>query len=127
MKKEELKKIASVSGGIKEIVNNIAGKVDFTIEGKRFFIPYTNSSCFSDWAVLIEVKYRTTTYSAWFRKLGDSWYLDYIWNGGSGKKLRRDAKYNILLNLKKKAGLLSESVEEIKELVSNNLSIINNQ
>ncbi len=111
MKKSELKKIAQTHGGFKYINNNISGDMEYiktdTVMGfKRVFVPNTYSSLFSDWMFCIEVKYKGITLNAWFKRFRDGTYhLDHIWNGGLGKKVRRDARWNITKQMKEKAGI----------------------
>lgn len=120
MKKEELKKLAKTHGGFKYIENDISGEIQYIDDGiyeegvlkgigkiKRIFFPYTRSSLFSDWMFCIEVTYKRRNYNVWFKIFQNEYYLHHIWNGRTGKKARRDARWNIEEQMKITAGLNS--------------------
>lgn len=74
-------------------------------------VPVTSSWRYSEWWICVPVRHRGIEVYMWFRAM--FWKnntllqfsLDHIWNGGSGKKLRRDARWNICEKLEKKARL----------------------
>jgi hypothetical protein len=87
------------------------GNWDF-IKFRKFntiLVPVTRSWLHSEWWVCVPIRYRGIEVFMWFRAMFWSnntqlyFSLDHIWNGGTGKKLRRDAQYNIADKLQKKA------------------------
>ena len=117
MKKSEFKRLAKITG-IKYIENYIVGKKEWvpytrpdgttTLISK--FVPFTDSYTWSNWMVCLPVKYRGISMNAWFRIFYPSkgetdfyYMLDHVWDGGRGKKLRRDASGNLIWNLRQKA------------------------
>ena len=60
-------------------------------------VPITRSHVFSEWWVCVPIHYRGIEVYMWFLIMRMSsgnlkYALDHIWNGGSGKKMRRDAQ-----------------------------------
>ena len=86
---------------VKYINNDILGYNDFKLDEngncKKTFIPYTDKSIYSNWQIGVEIEHKRMYYMIWFKFHSDRKhiYVDHIWNGGSGKKLRRDAVSNI--------------------------------
>jgi hypothetical protein len=104
-------KIAQLTG-IKEIVNDISTlsswqeytRPDGSGSYRQIFTPITSSYHSSNWMICLPVRYKGTTLYAWFRvwMFDDHkfiYLLDHVWDGGRGKKLRRDAKWNIEYDL----------------------------
>lgn len=117
MRTSEFKKLAKITG-VKYIKNQISGhhewvtytKPDGTKSLMRKFTPFTDRYGWSNWMVCLPVKYRGISMNAWFNIYHPSkgetecfYFLDHIWDGGRGKKLRRDASWNIVWNLRLKA------------------------
>jgi len=124
MTKEEFKKLAAVSGGIKFIENNISGNFEYfenphyeeqTKKGRfaskyiRKFVPYTKTWAASSWRIGLEWKGSDGCICyAWFacyrrREGGLQILMDHIWKPGPGKKMRRDARWNLEAKMEKKA------------------------
>lgn len=121
----ELRKFASAWGGIHDIVNNIKKEAVHElvpapewvkkITGKdewyeTYYVPRTDSYLWSNWKVCVKVMYRGVEMYMWFRPFKHSdnsydWIAEYTWNGGPGKKLRRDAHRNLYWRTMEKVGL----------------------
>jgi hypothetical protein len=112
MNKHQLRKLAKTASGgrIKWIENNIGGSRQLNLETNKFeWVPFTDSSIWSKWMVGIEHKYQGCCVYMWFRiynqgNEGLYFILEHIWKPGPGKKMRKDAEWNLFYKLMKKAG-----------------------
>lgn len=123
MTKDEFKRLAAVSGGIKFLENDISGsfvhelnpdyeeqKAKYRYASKyiRKFVPYTKTCHASTWKIGLEWKGSDGCICyAWFTcydfKGKFTILLNHIWKPGPGKKMRRDAKWNLERKMEKKA------------------------
>lgn len=110
MTKQEFKQfVKHTSGGIRWIENHISGHEEYDIPSGRFiFKPFTDSKVWSRWMVGVEHKYNGSIVYMWFRIFNHttlSIHGDHVWNPGPGKKLRKDAAWNLEYKIGKKAGI----------------------
>lgn len=113
MTKQEFKQfIKQTSGGIRWIENHILVYKHYNYKTNKIeWIPMTDSSVSSNWMVGIEHKYQGCIVYMWFRIYNHdkmSFHLNYIWKPGIGKKMRRDAAWNLEYSLSQKAGIYEQ-------------------
>lgn len=110
MDKQQFKQFVKyTSGGIRWIENNIYGRKEYDYETDRMvFVPYTDSKIWSKWMVGVEHRYNGCIVYMWFRIFNHekmTFHLNHVWHPGSGKKMRRDAAWNLEYKIGQKAGI----------------------
>jgi len=124
--KEQIRKIAKAHGGIKYIENVLPYDVSYEeagiypkgniLEGrtiyKKILTPHTDSSILSKWRLAINMNHNGYDVYVWFRiwhhdPMSEARYmLDYVFNGVTGKKMRRDGVWNLRKKMENRAHLV---------------------